>query len=113
MENKKPYYVLFHHYYDFPTGQGYQNVFSDYDLDEVKAEAESMQGESEFRMYILTIDGGSNHFEAMAAAEDFLQMVAYNPRAIVKKKELHKAPYSESDIIGARLTPIKREKVYS
>ena len=115
MENKKPYYVLFQHYYGFPTGEGYQNVFSDYDLEEVKAEAESLQGESEYPLYILTIDANANQLDAMQSADDFFKLICglSNPKFSPKKKELFVYPHHEHDSIGARLTRVKFEGVYS
>ena len=114
MENKKPYYVLFMHQYGFPTGESYENVFSDYDLSAVKSEAEFLRGESEYPLYILTIDAGSNHSDAMQAADIFFDWWKGGaPNPAPKKKELYKAPHSKSDIIGARLTRVRYGRVYA
>ena len=114
MENKKPYYVLFQHYYGFPTGEGFQNVFSDYDLEAVKSEAEFLRGESEYPLYILTIDAGANHLDAMQSADIFFDWWKGGaPNPAPKKKELFVYPHHEHDAIGARLTRVKYGRVYA
>ena len=115
MKNKKPYYVLFQHYYGFPTGEGYQNVFSDYDLETVKSEAEFLRGESEYPLYILTIDADANQLDAMHAADDFFKLICgtSNPKFLPKEKELFVYPHHEHDAVGALLTRVKFEGVYS
>ena len=115
MENKKPYYVLFMHQYGFPTGESYENVFSDYDLETVKSEAEFLRGESEYPLYILTIDAGANHLDAMQSADDFFKLISESsmPKFSPKKKELFVYPHHEHDAIGARLTRVKYGRVYA
>jgi hypothetical protein len=116
MADKKPYYVLFKHSH----GQGaFDNEVSDYDLKEVQKEAEFFRGESEFPLYILTIDAGANHFDAMVAADDFFQLISITsyPKYSPKKKELYKFPNDELDAIGspigARLNRVRYGRFYS
>ena len=115
MENKKPYYVLFQHYYGFPTGEGYQNVFSDYDLESLKSEISYLRGESEYPLYILTIDADANHSDAMHSADDFFQLLCPSsmPKFSPKKKELFLNHDSKNEAIGARLNRVRYGRVYS
>jgi hypothetical protein len=104
MENKKPYYVLFQHQHGYPAGSSFENGFSSYNFSEVKEEAEYLKGESEYPLYILTIDAGANHFDAMKEADIFFDWWNVGkPNPAPKKKELYKFPHEEDDAIGARL----------